>query len=273
MDLVLFLKTVAMGLVEGATEFLPVSSTGHLIIARDWLNFLSDRKEVGDTFEVVIQLGAILAVVWLYRAKIWDVVRRIGRDEPANRLTMNLVLAFLPAAVIGFAAHHWIKEHLFNPRNVAIALVVGGIAILVIEAWHRRVTTETVDDIRPRTALGVGCCQVLSLIPGTSRSAATILGGVSLGLSRVAATEFSFFLAIPVMFAASGLDLVKSREFLSVSDLPIFAVGFVVSFISALVVIKALIRFVQSHTFRSFAWYRIAFGLLLLGWYYTHPTG
>ena len=271
MDFVLFLKTVAMGLVEGATEFLPVSSTGHLIIAGDWLHFLQDRPETAASFEIIIQLGAILAVVWHYRGKIWEVLRRLGRDQAANRLFLNLVLAFLPAAVVGLAAHHWIKEHLFHPITVALALVVGGVLILVIEAWHRAPNTETVDDIRPKTALGIGICQVLSLFPGTSRSAATILGGVSLGLSRVAATEFSFFLAIPVMFAATGLDLAKSYHDLHAADFPIFAVGFVVSFLSALVVIKALLRFVASHTFRGFAWYRIAFGLLLLGWYYTHP--
>ncbi|MDB4951482.1 MAG: Undecaprenyl-diphosphatase [Gemmatimonadetes bacterium] len=272
MDLILFLKTVVMGLVEGATEFLPVSSTGHLIIAGEWLHFLDDRPQTRDSFEIIIQLGAILAVVWFYRAKIWEVLRRLGKDATANRLFFNLVLAFLPAAAVGLVAHKWIKTHLFNPVNVAIALVVGGVVILVIEAWKRRVDTETVDDIRPKTAFGIGLCQVLSLVPGTSRSAATILGGVSLGLSRVAATEFSFFLAIPVMFAATGLDLARSYHDLHGADVPVFAVGFIVSFLSALVVIKALLRFVASHTFRGFAWYRIAFGLLLLAWYYLHPA-
>ena len=272
MSLILFLKAVVMGLVEGATEFLPVSSTGHLIIAGDWLGFLRDRPETAASFEIIIQLGAILAVVWLYRQKIWDVLRRLGRDAQANRLFVNLVIAFLPAAVVGLALHHWIKEKLFHPLNVAIALVVGGVIILLIESWKRRVEVETVDDIPNRKALGIGIAQILSLFPGTSRSAATILGGVALGLSRVAATEFSFFLAIPVMFAATGLDLAKSYHDLHGADFPLFAVGFIVSFLSALVVIKALIKYVAHHTFRGFAWYRIAFGLLLLAWYLTHPA-
>ncbi|HEX6748354.1 MAG TPA: undecaprenyl-diphosphate phosphatase [Longimicrobium sp.] len=271
MDPILLLKAAVMGLVEGATEFIPVSSTGHLIIAGDLLGF--DRWHGAETFEIFIQLGAILAVVWLYRAKIFGVVRTAPRDERSRRLILNLVIAFLPAAIVGFLAHDFIKDRLFNPVTVAIALVVGGFVILAIEAWHRRVVTETVDDVRPREALGVGLAQLLSLIPGTSRSGATIMGGVSLGLSRVAATEFSFFLAIPVMFAATLYDLWKSRDLLSGADLPVFAVGFVVSFVSALLVIRWLLRFVAHHDFRGFAWYRIVFGLLLLGFYWATMRG
>jgi undecaprenyl-diphosphatase len=272
MDLILFLKAVVMGLVEGATEFLPVSSTGHLIIARDWLHFLDGKPQTAATFEVVIQLGAILAVVWLYRAKIGSVVSRLGKDPAANRLTMNIVIAFIPAAVVGLLTHDWIEKHLFNPITVAWALVVGGILILLVERWKRPVVVETVDDIPPRKALGVGLAQVLSLFPGTSRSAATIMGGVSLGLSRVAATEFSFFLAIPIMFAATGLALFKARHDLHGADLPLLGVGFVVSFLSAAVVIKALLSFVAKHNFTVFAIYRIVFGVLLLAWYWTHPV-
>lgn len=254
-----------MGLVEGATEFIPVSSTGHLILAADWLGF--DRWHGAETFEVFIQLGAILAVVWLYRAKIAGVLGT-ATQEKSRRLIINLVIAFLPAALIGFLIHDFIKEKLFNPVVVAISLVVGGVIILLIEAWHRRVNTESVDDITPKEALGVGLCQVLSLIPGTSRSGSTIMGGMALGLSRVAATEFSFFLAIPIMFMATLYDLYKARHGLSAGDTPVFAVGFVVSFISALLVIRWLLKFVASHSFRGFAWYRIVFGLILLGIYW-----
>lgn len=268
MDPILLLKAAVMGVVEGATEFLPISSTGHLILAGDWLGFDKQHYAAAETFEVVIQLGAILAIVWLYRAKILDVLRTLGSREPSRRLVINLVIAFLPAAIVGLALHDFIKNRLFNPIIVAAALVIGGVLILLIEAWKRRITTEGVDDIRPPTALGIGCAQVLSLIPGTSRSAATIMGGLALGLSRVAATEFSFFLAIPVMFAASGLDLFKARHDLHSADLPVFAVGFVVSFIVALVVVRWLIRFVAHNSFRGFAWYRIVFGAILLAVYW-----
>ncbi len=266
MDFSLLVKAAVMGVVEGATEFIPVSSTGHLILAADWLGF--DRWHGAETFEVFIQLGAILAVVWIYRAKILGVVSSAGREERSRRLILNLIIAFLPAAIVGFLFHDFIKEKLFNPVTVAIALVVGGVVILAIEAWHRRVVVETVDDVRPQQALGVGLAQLLSLIPGTSRSGATIMGGISLGLSRVAATEFSFFLAIPVMFAATLYDLWKARHGLSGGDAPVFAVGFVVSFLSALLVIRWLLKFVAHNSFRGFAWYRIVFGVVLLGVYY-----
>ena len=264
MDPILLLKAAVMGLVEGATEFIPVSSTGHLILAAKWLGF--DSYAAAGTFEVVIQLGAILAVVWLYRQKVFGVLRAAPRDPTARRLIWNLLIAFLPAAVIGFLARDYVKEYLFHPFPVAVALVVGGIVILLIERWHkqRTVHTEQVDDLRPRRALGVGLAQVASLVPGVSRSGATIMGGLALGMSRVAATEFSFFLAIPVMFAASGFDLWESRHLLSLADAPVFAVGFVVSFLSAIVVIRALIRFVSRNTFVPFAWYRIVFGLLMI---------
>lgn len=271
MDLVLLGKAAVMGLVEGATEFIPISSTGHLILAADWLGF--DEYPGHTTFEVFIQLGAILAVVWLYRAKIFGVLAAAPSDPKARRLVLNVMIAFFPAAAIGFLVHDWIKEYLFNPFTVSLALVVGGILILVVERFHPPFRTETVDDIRSPSALGVGLAQVAALFPGVSRSGATIMGGLALGLSRVAATEFSFFLAIPIMFAASGYDLFKARHSLSVADAPVFAVGFVVSFISALVVIRWLISYVSRNDFKGFAWYRIIFGLILLGVYWGHWSG
>jgi undecaprenyl-diphosphatase len=261
-----FIKAIILGLVEGATEFIPVSSTGHLILAADWLNFEGDRAK---TFEVFIQLGAILAVVWLYRAKVLRVFQNLGRDPLARQLVINLMIAFLPAAIIGFLVHDWIKEYLFNPLTVAWAMLVGGIVILVIEWWNPPEHVEDVDHVPMSKALGIGVAQVLSLFPGVSRSGATILGARSLGLSRRAAAEFSFFLAIPVMFAATGYDLFKSRDTLSAADAPVFAVGFIVSFLSAIVVVKAFLGFVSRHSFRPFAWYRIAFGALLLFMYWN----
>jgi undecaprenyl-diphosphatase len=264
MDVIELGKAAVMGVVEGATEFLPVSSTGHLILAGEWLDFLT--KEKRDTFEVFIQLGAILAIVWIYRAKILETFGG-WRNPTDRRLIMNIMIAFLPAALIGFVLHDWIQDALFKPVVVAMALVVGGLAILAVEALVKRATVPTVDDIPTSKALGVGLAQVLALIPGVSRSGATIMGGVSLGLSRVAATEFSFFLAIPIMFAATLYDLFKSRDVLSGGDAPVFAVGFIVSFITAVVVVKKFLQFVSNHTFRPFAYYRIVFGCLLLAWY------
>lgn len=260
------IKAIILGLVEGATEFIPVSSTGHLILAADWLNFEGDRAK---TFEVFIQLGAILAVVWLYRAKVLRVFSNAGRDPLARQLIINLGIAFLPAAIIGFLVHGWIKDHLFNPLTVAWALLIGGIAILLIEMWNPPEEIEDVDHVPMSKAIGIGLAQVLSLFPGVSRSGATIMGARSLGLSRRAAAEFSFFLAIPVMFAATGYDLFKSRDTLSAADAPVFAVGFIVSFLSAVVVVKAFLGFVSRHSFKSFAWYRIVFGTLLLFMYWN----
>lgn len=258
-------KAAILGVVEGATEFIPVSSTGHLILAGDWLNFGGTRAA---TFDVFIQLGAILAVVWIYRSKIIHTFTGWRREPQDRRLLINLLVAFLPAAVVGFFIHDWMEEVLFRPTVVAAALVLGGIAILIIEAIHTRVVVETVDGIPTSKAFGVGLAQLLSLIPGVSRSGATIMGGISLGLSRVAATEFSFFLAIPIMFAASGYSLFKARDVLTMADAPVFATGFIVSFLAAVVVVKQFIRFVSSNTFRPFAWYRIIFGCILLTYYF-----
>jgi undecaprenyl-diphosphatase len=257
----LLLKAAILGLVEGATEFIPVSSTGHLIVVSDWLHLVDERAK---TFDIFIQLGAILAILWLYRARLGRVVLTAREDPNSRRFIGNLLIAFLPAALVGFIAHDWIKARLFNSTVVAAALVIGGILILLIERWAPRPSIPDVSEVPPRTAFGIGLAQVLSLVPGTSRSGATIMGGYALGLSRVAATEFSFFLAIPVMLAATLYDLLKSWPVLSPADVPMFAVGFIVSFISAVVVVRAFLTYVSGHSFRVFAWYRIAFGALLL---------
>jgi undecaprenyl-diphosphatase len=261
----LLLKGAILGLVEGATEFIPVSSTGHLIVASDWLGLVDERAK---TFDVFIQLGAILAIVWLYRGRLWHTVIAARHDMASRRFLGNLFIAFLPAGIVGFLAHSWIKARLFNPTVVAVALVVGGVLILVIEWLAAPPKVNDVGAVSPRIALGIGVAQVLSLVPGISRSGATIMGGYSLGLSRTAATEFSFFLAIPVMFAATLYDLVTSWSMLAPSDVPLFAIGFIVSFGSALVVVRIFLAYVSRHSFSAFAWYRIAFGatLLLFSW-------
>lgn len=261
MNWLLLIKAALLGIVEGVTEFIPVSSTGHLILAGHFLHF---EGEQAATFEIFIQLGAILAIVWLYRAKIVDVFGSMTRRPESRQLILNLLIAFLPAAIVGFLIHDWIKERLFNPVTVAWALLIGGVVILLIERWNPAAEVEDVDHVPVRKALGIGLAQVLSLFPGVSRSGATIMGARSLGLSRRAAAEFSFFLAIPVMFAATGYDLLKSRDALTAGSAPVFAVGFVVSFISALVVVKAFLAFVSRKNFVGFAWYRIIFGALLL---------
>ena len=256
----LLLKAALLGLVEGATEFIPVSSTGHLIVASHWLGLVDERAK---TFDIFIQLGAILAIVWIYRARLIGTLMRARQDQASRRFIVNLAIAFLPAAIVGFLTHDWIKTRLFNPAVVAVALVLGGIVILLIERWSGAATVDDVNAVPPRTALGIGLAQVLSLVPGTSRSGATIMGGYVLGLSRTAATEFSFFLAVPVMLAATTYDLAKSWSALSPGDFPMFAVGFIVSFVSAVFVVKAFLAYVSGHSFAVFAWYRIIFGLVL----------
>lgn len=241
-----------LGVVEGITEFLPISSTGHLILASALLGATDERWKV---FNIVIQTGAMLAVVWEYRARFFRVDVALYR---------NLIVAFIPAAVIGLAFSKFIKAHLFHAVPVALAFIVGGVIILLVE---RRSFTPRVEETRAMTwldALKVGVAQCFALIPGTSRSGATIIGGMLFGLSRRAATEFSFFLAVPTLVAAGGYDLFKNRALLSAHDAPIFGVGLVVAFVSAFVVIRWLIRYVATHDFKPFAWYRIAFGLLVL---------
>jgi undecaprenyl-diphosphatase len=266
MELLILFKAFILGVVEGATEFLPVSSTGHLIIAGDLLNFNDER---GKVFEIVIQLGAILAVCWQYREKFSHVLFSLTKEQPSQRLVVNLLIAFMPAAVFGLAFHHAIKEYLFSPITVAIALISGGIAILFIEKRLPVADTQSVDEMDWKHALKVGFAQCLALFPGVSRSGATIMGGLLFGLSRKTATEFSFFLAVPIMVAATALDVVKSGSLLSKDDVGIFAVGFITAFITALIAIRVLIRYVAQHDFKAFAWYRIAFGILVL-FYYLH---
>jgi len=264
-DLVIIVKALVLGVVEGVTEFLPISSTGHLIIAGDLLDFNDDK---GKVFEIVIQLGAILAVVWEYHAKLFAVARDMFTDARAQRFVWNLLIAFLPAALLGFLFHDAIKNYLFNPVSVAIALIVGGLVILWVERRATVVRVADVDGIAWRDALFVGLAQCVSLIPGTSRAGATIIGGLLTGLSRIAATEFSFFLAIPIMFAATGFDLYKSRDLLHAADLPMFAAGFVMAFISALIAVKGLLRYIAHHTFNSFAWYRIVLGAVVFAYFW-----
>lgn len=262
MDIILFLKTILMGVVEGITEFLPVSSTGHLIITGELINFLDKDKR--DVFEVAIQLAAILAVCWEYRMRLFNVAKGVTSQPSAQKFVINLLIAFMPAAVLGFFLIKMIKQHLFYPVPVAIALIVGGFLILWAEKRKHQVRVQEVEEMSMLDALKIGCAQCLALIPGTSRSGATIIGGLFFGLSRKAATEFSFFLAIPTMFAATLYDVYKHRELFSVDDLGVLAVGSIASFVSSLVVVRGLIRFVSNHDFTVFAWYRIGFGALLL---------
>jgi undecaprenyl-diphosphatase len=264
MDFVHLIKAFVLGIVEGLTEFLPVSSTGHLILAGDWLSFDSGS---GKVFEVVIQLGAILAVCWLYREKILEVILGIvRRDRAALRFAGVVLVAFLPSVVFGILFIKTIKAVLFNPPVVAVSLVVGGLIILWVERRERPVISPTIDEIGWLQAFGIGLAQVVSMIPGVSRSGATIIGGMVFGLSRTAATEFSFFLAMPTMLGATVLDLAKNGAALSFGDVIAIAVGFVTAFVSAIVVVKFLIRYVAHHTLGVFAWYRIALGLVLLSW-------
>ena len=256
------LRAMVLGLVEGATEFIPVSSTGHLILAGHAMGFVGARA---DAFEIFIQLGAILAVVWQYRAFLMRVIRDGLRGGESGRFIVALLIAFLPAAIVGVLTHHWITDHLFTPIVVAGALIAGGLAILAIEHWRPQPRFDSVLRIGFATALGIGIAQVFSLIPGVSRSGATIMGALLLGVARPAAAEFSFLLAIPVMFGATLLGVAGNRDILSAADIPVFATGFIVAFASALVVVRWLIRFVSHRSFDVFAWYRIAFGLVLLG--------
>lgn len=265
MDLIIYLKALLLGMLEGLTEFLPISSTGHLIIAEDLIGFTGEQAK---SFAIFIQLGAILAICWYYRARIWSIGRHFPQDPLARRFVLNLVLAFVPAALIGLALRHAIKQYLFHPLTVACALIVGGFIILVIERLARRPRIQSVDDIRWQDALKVGCAQAVSLIPGTSRAGATIMGGLIFGLSRPAATEFSFFLAIPTMFAATGYELFKSWHILQANDLGLFATGLLAAFVSALMTVKALLYYIANHDFSVFAYYRVSFGLVVFSYFW-----
>jgi undecaprenyl-diphosphatase len=265
MDIALLIKAALMGVVEGLTEFLPISSTGHLILAGTLLGLHGEKIKL---FEVVIQTGAIFAIVSVYAQRLLDTLKGLpGGDPVARRFTVNVLIGFLPAAVLGFFFIGVIKGVLFNPLVVATGFIVGGFIILWAEARHARGAApqvDAVDDIRWRDALKVGLIQCLALVPGVSRSGATIIGGMLVGFSRRAATEFSFFLALPVLVGAGAYDLYKHHHLLSMSDLPFFATGLIVSWLSAWVCVRWLLRFVASHTFVPFAWYRIGFGVLIL---------
>jgi undecaprenyl-diphosphatase len=266
MDPLLLLKALVLGIVEGLTEFLPISSTGHLILAGDLLGFNDER---GKIFEIVIQTGAMLAIVWEYRAKFAGVLRGLASDRAAQRFVANLAIAFMPAALLGLAFGKYIKAALFKPVPVAIAFIVGGFVILWAERRAHRITVQSVDDMRWSDALKVGIAQAFALIPGTSRSGATIIGGLLFGLSRRAATEFSFFLAVPTLIAAGAWDLYRNRALFDVHDLGMFAVGMVAAFGSAFLCVRWLLRYIATHDFTVFAWYRIVFGAVVLLTAYT----
>lgn len=266
MEIIIWIKALLMGLVEGATEFLPVSSTGHLIITADVISFLDKDKR--DVFEIMIQLGAILAVCAEFKQRLMNTAMHVLQDQTSQAFVRNLLIAFMPAALLGLAFHDQIKAYLFSPLTVAMALMVGGVLILLIEKYVTHADTASIDQISAKQALQIGFAQSLALVPGMSRAGATILGGMCFGLNRQTATEFSFFLALPIMFAATGYDLLKARDLLSMEDAPVFAIGFITAFLSALLVIRLLIKFVASHTFTVFAWYRIVFGALVLFYYW-----
>ncbi|MCP8466395.1 undecaprenyl-diphosphate phosphatase [Pseudomonas sp. ZM23] len=261
MDLWSAFQAFILGVVEGLTEFLPISSTGHQIIVADIIGFGGERAEA---FNIIIQLAAILAVVWEFRRKILDIVVGLPSEPRAQRFTANLLIAFAPAVVLGVAFADQIHRYLFNPITVAVALVIGGFVMLWAENREHRIRAETVDQMTWKDALKVGCAQCLALVPGTSRSGATIIGGLLFGLSRKAATEFSFFLAMPTMVGAAVYSGYKYRHLFQPDDLPVFAIGFVTSFIFAMIAVRGLLKFIANHSYAAFAWYRIAFGLLIL---------
>ena len=266
MDYYPLLQAFILGVVEGLTEFLPISSTGHLILAGDLLGFNDDR---GKLFEIVIQFGAILAIVWEYRQRIVGILCGMLNDAGAQKFIINIAIAFLPLAVLGLLFGKAIKTHLFQPVPVALAFIIGGLVILWAEKREHLIRINNIEELSALDALKLGLAQAVALIPGTSRSGATIIGGLLFGLSRKAATEFSFFLAIPTLGAATFYQLYKERELLSMDDLGMWVVGLVSSFISAFLCVRWLLRFISNHDFTPFAWYRIAFGFVVLGtWYW-----
>jgi undecaprenyl-diphosphatase len=272
-DILLLVKAAIMGVVEGLTEFLPISSTGHLILAGSLLNFDDEKAKV---FDIAIQTGAIVAVILLYWHKIRSTVVSLPTSAQAQRFTLNVVVAFIPAVILGLLLGKMIKDHLFTPWVVATTFILGGFVILWAERRnHAAPRIEDVDQMRWSDALAVGLMQCLALVPGTSRSGATIIGGMLWGLSRKAATEFSFYLAIPTLIGAGVYSLYKERHSLVAADFPVFLVGFVLSFIAAWICIRWLLRYISTHKFTPFAWYRIAFGIVVLvtavtGWVDWH---
>lgn len=270
MDLTLALKALIMGIVEGLTEFLPISSTGHLILAGSLLNFTGDKIKV---FEIAIQGGAMLAVIWEYRVKIASVLSGMFSDRKAQKFLLNILIAFVPAALLGFFLAGNIKKVLFAPVPVALAFILGGIVILWVEkrqkTGHIVTRVESVDDMTALDALKIGLAQAFALFPGTSRSGATIIGGMWFGLSRKASTEFSFFLAIPTLMGATVYSLYKERALLTADDLPLFGIGTVSAFVSAFICVRWLLRYISTHDFTIFAWYRIVFGFIVIVTAYT----
>ena len=284
MDIVVLIKAAVMGVVEGLTEFLPISSTGHLILAGALLGFDDEKAKV---FDIAIQTGAIFAVILVYWQKIASTVVALPTQVEARRFALNVLIAFVPAVVLGLLFGKFIKAHLFTPTVVASTFIIGGFIILWAEGWGRakpevcdaetdasaeptsRARIEAVEAMSPLDALKVGLVQCLAMVPGTSRSGATIIGGMLLGLSRKAATDFSFYLAIPTLIGAGAYSLYKERELLSMADAPVFAVGLVCSFISAWICVRWLLRYIASHSFVPFAWYRIVFGVVVLATAWT----
>ena len=261
MDVWVACQAFILGVVEGLTEFLPISSTGHQIIVADLIGFGGERAMA---FNIIIQLGAILAVVWEYRRKVLGIIVNVHKETQAQRFTANLLIAFLPAVALGVLFADLIHHYLFNPITVAVALVVGGVIMLWAERREHSIEAESVDDMTWKHALKIGFAQCLAMIPGTSRSGATIIGGLLFGLSRKAATEFSFFLAMPTMVGAAVYSGYKYRDYFQADDFAVFAIGFVTSFIFAMIAVRALLKFIANHSYAVFAWYRIGFGLLIL---------
>jgi undecaprenyl-diphosphatase len=267
LEIILLVKAAIMGIVEGLTEFLPISSTGHLILAGSLLKFTGETAKV---FDIAIQSGAIFAVVLVYWQRVRDTITGLGSDLRARRFAFNVLVGFLPAAVLGVLFNKAIKAHLFTPQVVATTFILGAFVILWAERRAKTVVRiETVDDMTPVDAIKVGLAQCLALVPGTSRSGATIIGGMLFGLSRKAATDFSFFLAIPILIGAGAWSLWKERALLSSADIPVFLVGLVFSFLSAWLCVRWLLRYVATHDFVPFAWYRIAFGLVVLATWWS----
>ena len=255
MEITEFLTALFLGFVEGLTEFIPVSSTAHLILLTEGMNFPAPP---GHVFEVFIQIGAIFAVVLLYRRKLWQTLMGLTGDPVAQRFTVNLIVGTIPAVILGGLGHGWIKSHLYNPQVIAVTLFVGGVLILILEKRFNKPRIFEVDGVTPKLAFLIGCFQTIALIPGVSRSGATIMGSLALGLSRTAAAEFSFFLAIPVMFGAVAYDLYKNwAALMSYPHLELMMVGLLASLLTALVVLKAALRLIKGYGFASFAWYRI----------------
>ncbi|PIR34478.1 MAG: undecaprenyl-diphosphatase [Alphaproteobacteria bacterium CG11_big_fil_rev_8_21_14_0_20_44_7] len=254
-------QAILLGVVEGLTEFIPVSSTGHLIYIRDIIGF---KGPEGQVFEIAIQLGAILAVCWVYRQKLWNVASSLHNNNNSRHFAANIIIAFLPAVVIGVLAHDFIKEVLFSPMVVGVSLIIGGLIIFLVENMVKNFRVREIEEISYLTALKIGFLQTLAMIPGVSRSGATIMGAMSLGVDRKTATEFSFFLAIPTMFGATIYDLYKNWDSLNIEAFNLIAIGFITAFLAAMLVVRALVRYVSTHGFKPFAYYRIIAGIVIL---------